>query len=62
MTPERRATFLFADIAGFTALTEAQGDEHAAAFRLGTRIATVPPRGMLEFRSHTPRLYPERPR
>jgi len=25
------ATFLFADIAGFTALTEAHGDEQAAA-------------------------------
>ena len=25
------ATFLFADIAGFTALTEAHGDEHAVA-------------------------------
>ena len=30
MTPERPATFLFADIAGFTALTEAHGDDHAA--------------------------------
>ena len=30
MTPERLATFLFADIAGFTALTEAHGDDHAA--------------------------------
>lgn len=27
----REATFLFADIAGFTALTEAHGDEEAAA-------------------------------
>ena len=26
----REATFAFADIAGFTALTEAQGDDHAA--------------------------------
>ena len=30
MTPERLATFMFADIAGFTALTEAHGDDHAA--------------------------------
>jgi class 3 adenylate cyclase/YHS domain-containing protein len=29
--PAPAATFLFADIAGFTALTEAQGDEQAAA-------------------------------
>jgi adenylate cyclase len=28
---ETAATFVFADIAGFTALTEAHGDEHAAA-------------------------------
>ncbi|HVD57690.1 MAG TPA: hypothetical protein VNC17_12665 [Thermoleophilaceae bacterium] len=27
---DRAATFLFADIAGFTALTEAHGDEEAA--------------------------------
>ena len=27
---ERQHTFLFADLAGFTALTEAHGDEHAA--------------------------------
>jgi class 3 adenylate cyclase len=27
------ATFLFADIAGFTALTEAHGDEEAARLR-----------------------------
>ena len=31
MTPTVNATFLFADIAGFTALTEAHGDERAAA-------------------------------
>jgi class 3 adenylate cyclase/YHS domain-containing protein len=30
MTPTVSATFLFADIAGFTALTEAHGDEEAA--------------------------------
>ena len=29
MTPDVEATFLFADIAGFTALTEAHGDEQA---------------------------------
>ena len=29
MTPDSAATFLFADIAGFTALTEAHGDEEA---------------------------------
>ena len=29
MTRDSEATFLFADIAGFTALTEAHGDEHA---------------------------------
>ena len=29
MSPDAHATFLFADIAGFTALTEAHGDEHA---------------------------------
>src|SRR3954453_19223345 len=29
MTPDSPATFLFADIAGFTALTEAHGDEEA---------------------------------
>ena len=29
MSSEAQATFLFADIAGFTALTEAHGDEHA---------------------------------
>ena len=29
MTRDAEATFLFADIAGFTALTEAHGDEHA---------------------------------
>lgn len=28
--PDRTHTFLFADLAGFTALTEAHGDEHAA--------------------------------
>jgi adenylate cyclase len=31
VTPTVNATFLFADIAGFTALTEAHGDERAAA-------------------------------
>jgi adenylate cyclase len=31
MTPSNAATFLFADIAGFTALTEAHGDDEAAA-------------------------------
>ncbi len=30
MSPESRHTFLFADISGFTALTEAHGDEEAA--------------------------------
>ena len=29
--PDQSATFVFADIAGFTALAEAHGDEHAAA-------------------------------
>ena len=29
------ATFLFADIAGFTALTEAHGDEEAANLEIG---------------------------
>jgi adenylate cyclase len=29
--PDDSATFVFADIAGFTSLTEAHGDEHAAA-------------------------------
>jgi class 3 adenylate cyclase len=29
VTRDAEATFLFADIAGFTALTEAHGDEHA---------------------------------
>ena len=29
-TPPAAATFVFADIAGFTALTEAHGDEQAA--------------------------------
>jgi hypothetical protein len=38
MTPERLATFLFADIAGFTALTEAHGDDHAAAILLGILV------------------------
>jgi class 3 adenylate cyclase len=33
------ATFLFADIAGFTALTEARGDEHAAQLRADFRAA-----------------------
>jgi class 3 adenylate cyclase/YHS domain-containing protein len=31
VTSDPSATFLFADIAGFTALTEAHGDEHAVA-------------------------------
>lgn len=31
MTPTVNATFVFADLAGFTALTEAHGDEQAAA-------------------------------
>ena len=30
MGADARQTFLFADLAGFTALTEAHGDEHAA--------------------------------
>jgi hypothetical protein len=29
VSDDAEATFLFADIAGFTALTEAHGDEHA---------------------------------
>lgn len=44
----RHATFLFADIAGFTALTEAHGDEDAAdlALDFGRRVrAALPPEG-----------------
>jgi adenylate cyclase len=39
VSSDAAATFLFADIAGFTALTEAHGDEHAV--RLVEEFATV---------------------
>jgi class 3 adenylate cyclase/YHS domain-containing protein len=44
--PERPATFVFADIAGFTALTEAHGDEEAATLvdRFCNEVAEVLPR------------------
>lgn len=45
-SPQERHTFVFADLAGFTALTEAHGDEEAAelAGQFCTRMRTVAPR------------------
>src|SRR5689334_12076526 len=47
MTPTMTTTFVFADIAGFTALTEAHGDEDAAALveEFGDAVRTALPSG-----------------
>ena len=53
----REATFLFADIAGFTALTEAHGDEEAAA--LVAEFCRAVPSGRVGAAGRDPRFSPE---